>query len=35
MGNETGEIQVAPDGQVVEALKWGTEGKENEGILTT
>lgn len=27
-GNQTGEIQVAPDGKVVEALKWGGEGKE-------
>jgi hypothetical protein len=30
-GKETGEIQVAPDGKVVEALKWSTEGsKEKE-----
>jgi uncharacterized membrane protein YkoI len=29
-GNQTGEIQVAPDGKVVEALKWGAEGKQPE-----
>jgi hypothetical protein len=27
-GNQAGEIQVAPDGKVVEALKWGGEGQE-------
>lgn len=29
-GNQTGEIQVAPDGKVVEALKWGAESKQPE-----
>jgi len=30
-GKQTGEIQVAPDGKIVEALKWGSEGsKEKE-----
>jgi len=29
-GSKTGEIQVAPDGKVIEALKWGGAGKESE-----
>jgi len=29
-GSQTGEIQVAPDGKIVEALKWGAKG-EKEG----
>lgn len=29
-GKQTGEIQVAPDGKIVEALKWESEGKESE-----
>jgi uncharacterized membrane protein YkoI len=29
-GNQTGEIRVAPDGKVVEAIKWEAAGKESE-----
>jgi len=29
-GNKTGEIQVAPDGKVVEALKWESEGSNGK-----
>ena len=29
-GNQTGEIQVAPDGKVVEAIKWEAADKESE-----
>ena len=29
-GNQAGEIQVAPDGQVIEALKWSTRGSKEE-----
>jgi hypothetical protein len=28
-GEQTGEIQVSPDGKIVEALKWGAEEKES------
>ena len=28
-GKQTGEVQVAPDGKIVEVLKWGSEGKES------
>jgi hypothetical protein len=28
-GKEAGEIQVSPDGKIVEALKWGAEEKES------
>jgi hypothetical protein len=29
-GDQTGEIQVAPDGTIVEALKWGARGTETD-----
>jgi len=29
-GKQTGEVQVTPDGKIVEALKWGGEGKESQ-----
>jgi len=29
-GNQTGEIQVDPDGKIVEALKWSTKGEKEK-----